>query len=63
MNNDNTLQRTVIPGLIAAAVLALSFVHPVSPDKLVGAGTILFLLGIAALEYGPALKRMIRQGR
>lgn len=63
MNNQDTLKRTVIPGLIALAVLALSFVHPVNPDKLVGIGTVLFLIAIAALEYGPAVKRFIRASR
>lgn len=62
MNNEN-IQRTVIPGLVALAALTLSFVHPVRPDVLVGLGTVLFLLAIAALEYGPALRRLIRVRR
>ena len=63
MNNNDVLMKTVIPGLVASAVLALSFYHPVRPDVLVGIGTVGFLLAIAGLEYGPALKRLLRSGR
>jgi hypothetical protein len=62
MNNEPNLKTTVIPGVIAFAVIALSFVIPikVKPDAAIGAGTVLFLLAIAGLEYGPALKRALR---
>jgi hypothetical protein len=62
MKHKDTIMRTVIPGLVAAAVIGLSFVIPikVKPDALIGATTVLFLLAIAGLEYGPAIKRAVR---
>ncbi len=44
-------------GLLAAAPL-LSLVSPVGAEVLVGFGTVLVLLGVAAMEYGITWKRL-----
>jgi hypothetical protein len=50
--NNNIIVRTVLLGVIAAAVTLLSFHSPaVSVDSIVGYGCIAMLLGLAALEY------------
>lgn len=49
---NNIIVRTVLLGVIAAAVALLSFHSPVvSADSFVGYGCILMLLGLASLEY------------
>ena len=48
---NNIITKTVIPGLIAAAVILLSFRSPVSVESIVAYGSVIMLLGVAALEY------------
>ncbi|MGH7997428.1 MAG: hypothetical protein ACREFX_13865 [Opitutaceae bacterium] len=62
MNNENP-KSTAIPSIVAIAALVLSFVLPINPDVLAGVGTVLFLLAIVVLEYGPMLKRRLRPDR
>lgn len=49
----------VIPGVIVATALLLSFRSPVNADTLVGLGTIFVLLAIVALEYRINWKRIL----
>ena len=48
---NNIISQTVIPGLIAAAVILLSFRSPITAESVVAYGSIAMLLGVAALEY------------
>ena len=48
---NNIITKTVIPGLIAAAVIALSVRAPVSVESIVAYGSVAVLLGVVALEY------------
>lgn len=58
MKNDKVIL-AVIPGVvIALAALALSFRSPVGLDVLIGYGSVLALLGVAALEYRINWKRV-----
>lgn len=57
MTKDYILKIAVIPGVLALAVIALSAVLPFTADGLAGYGTVLFLAGIAALEYRFSWKR------
>jgi hypothetical protein len=48
---NTIITQTVIPGLIAAAVLLLSFRSQMHVESIVAYGSIVMLLGLAALEY------------
>jgi len=49
----------VLPGLIAATLLLLSFVTVSNVEFVVGFGAVLALLGIATLEYRINWKRLL----
>ncbi len=57
----NQLVALIIPGVIAAIVLLLSFRSPVNADTLIGFGTIAVLLALLALEYRFSWKRLLRR--
>jgi threonine/homoserine efflux transporter RhtA len=59
MTKENLLKLAVIPGAIALAVCLLSSVIPFSADGVAGYGTVLFLVGIAAIEYRVKGKRSV----
>lgn len=48
-------------GLVAAAALVLSFRSSVSVDSVIGYGSVLALVGLAALEYGINWKRLLER--
>jgi hypothetical protein len=48
---NNIITQAALLGITAAAVLVLSVRSHVSVDSLVGFGSILALLGVAAMEY------------
>jgi hypothetical protein len=48
---SNQLVIAVIPGVIVAAALVLSFRSPVSAESLVGFGAVFALIALLALEY------------
>ncbi len=55
----NKLYLAVIPGAIVAfSALALSFRSPVTVDMLFGYGSVIALLGVAALEYRITRRRV-----
>lgn len=56
--NNKIVSQTVIPGLIAAAVLVLSFRSPLTAESVVAYGSIAMLLGVVALEYRIDWKRL-----
>jgi hypothetical protein len=55
---NNKLILAVIPGAIAIAAIVLSLRSPVSADSIVGYGSVIALLGLAALEYRISWKRV-----
>jgi hypothetical protein len=56
---NNRLIEAVIPGVIAIAAIALSLSSPVNADTLIGYGSVLALLGVAALDYRIRWKRVL----
>jgi len=56
-NNINS--QTVIPGILAAAVIALSFSSQVTVESIVAYGSIAALLSLAALEYRISWKQLL----
>jgi len=56
---NNIISQTVIPGLIAATVILLSFRSPVTAESIVAYGSIAMLLGVVALEYRISWKRLL----
>lgn len=48
---NNQLIQAAIPGVIAIAAIMLSLRAPVSAEILVGYGSVIALLGLAALDY------------
>jgi len=58
MTKENIIKTAVIPGVIALAAIVLSLAIPFSADGLAGYGTVLFLIGIAALDYRISWKRL-----
>lgn len=61
MTKENMLKIAVIPGVLAVAVVLLALVSPFSADGVAGYGTVLFLVGIAAVEYRINWKRFLRR--
>jgi len=55
---NNIISQTVIPGLIAAAVILLSFRSPITAESVVAYGSIAMLLGVVALEYRISWKKL-----
>ena len=55
---NNIISQTVIPGLIAAAAILLSFRSPITAESIVAYGSIAMLLGVVALEYRLSWKRL-----
>ena len=55
---NNKLILAVIPGVIAIAAILLSLRSPVTADSLVGYGSVIALLGLAALDYRINWKRV-----
>ncbi len=58
MKNNITTQAALL-GVIATATLVLSVRSHVGVDSIVGFGSILGLLGVAAMEYGITWKRAL----
>jgi hypothetical protein len=56
--NKNILLATLL-SLTAAAVIVLSFRYQLSADSMIGYGSVLALLGMAALEYRLSWKRLV----
>ncbi len=52
MKQENIIKNTVVPGTIAVSAMVLSSRIPFSAEALVGFGTVLATLGIAAVDYG-----------
>jgi len=52
MKQENIIKNTVVPGTIALSAMVLSSRIPFSAEALVGYGTVVAMLGIAAVEYG-----------
>ena len=59
MKKLNLLKTAVIPGVIALAVILLSFRIPIHAENVAGFGTVLVLAGIAALEYRLSWRQLI----
>lgn len=55
---NNKLILAVAPGVIAIAAILLSLRAPVSADVLVGFGSVVALVGLAALDYRGKLTRV-----
>jgi hypothetical protein len=55
---NNKLVMAAIPGVIAVAALVLSLRYPIDADTLVGYGSVIALLAVAALEYRLSWKRV-----
>jgi hypothetical protein len=51
MKNDIITLAAILSAIIASAAFLLSAQSPVSVEALVGYGSVLTLLGVAALEY------------
>jgi siroheme synthase len=58
MNNKNVINRAVIPGIIAAAAVALSLSVPITLDRVAGFITVLGMIGLAVLEYRLSWKQL-----
>ena len=56
---NNIITHAAILGITAAALILLSFRSQVSVDSVVGFGSILALLGVAAMEYRITWKRIL----
>lgn len=56
--NNNTLVIAVSLGVIAASALVLSLLPQVNADTLVGYGSVLALVAVAAVEYRINWKRV-----
>lgn len=58
---NNKLIEAVIPGVIAIAAIALSLRSPISADSLIGYGSVIALLAVAALDYRIRWKRVFNR--
>ena len=56
---NNIITQAALLGITAAAVLVLSVRSQVSVDSIVGFGSILALLGVAAMEYRITWKEIL----
>lgn len=56
---NNIINQTVIPGILAAAAIALSFRSLVTVESIVAYGSIAALLSLAALEYRITWKQLL----
>jgi hypothetical protein len=56
---NNIITQAALLGITAAAVLVLSVRSQVSVDSIVGFGSILALLGVAAMEYRITWKEVL----
>jgi len=62
MTKENILRKAVIPGLIALTAILLLVCFPFRAeraDRWVGFGSVIVLLGIAALDYRISLKGLL----
>jgi hypothetical protein len=56
---NNIITQAALLGITAAAVLLLSFRSHVGVDSVVGFGSVLMLLGVAAIEYRITWRRVL----
>ena len=56
---NNIITQAALLGITAAALLLLSFRSHASMDSIVGFGSVLSLLGVAAMEYRITWKRIL----
>jgi hypothetical protein len=55
---NNKLVMAAIPGVIAVAALVLSLRYSVDADTLIGYGSVVALVAVAAVEYRLSWKRV-----
>jgi hypothetical protein len=61
MTKKNLIMTAAILGAIALAVGLISLRISITADGVAGYGSVLFLLGIAALEYSISWRRLTRR--